>query len=441
MNAQAPIDDAFFQSKFYLWYLKNQLIGHEEERALRDQALSVLVESINAGEITSIDGIESPLSKRIKAHHGLESFEMNSNWIGSSQDWVCPCCSRSKFQVSRIGNKQQIVAKLVIHHDHMDDALEAEFHQAFASTGTSKEQIEGLRLVERMANTFAAYEEVLICEDCNNADAQAKKAVSAPKNFSFSPGQIRRFIRSADHRPHEVDMSSARAVWNEAKPAYDLRMEIIRAVGHAAATSKHWYEPYPRQSCAVPVFGYGHHSARRFGDHIIQKWVNSETLLKALGPQTPVARKDMSQWRTTNANRRAGKPLPPNFLAMLRSECTRAERWDSVAEDWRCPTCRRSKQEATYVGEKGKVGFYLHTLSARDKWRDITAICNHCFSTLTSLKWEVEEKTGRNLPDSFTFVGPDELSTIIIARPHSAHCIHQSESAQLVSLLVARLNS
>lgn len=441
MTDQAPVDDTFLQSKFYLWYLKNQPIGYEEERALRDEALITLVESVNAGEITSLDGVGSPLSGRMKAHHRLESFEMNSNWMGSSQNWLCPCCARSKFQISRIGNKQQIVAKLVVHHDHMHDALEEEFHKAFASTGTSKEQVEGLRLVERMANAFAAYEEVLICEDCNNADARAKKGVSAPRHFSFSPGQIRQFIRSADHRAHEVDMSMAQVAWDEAKPAYDLRMEIIRSVAHAAATSRHWYEPYSRQSCAVPVFGYGAPSSKRFGDHMIQKWVIGEALFKALGPQTPVAKRDLSQWRTANANRRAGKPPPPNFLAMLRSERTRAERWDSIVEDWHCPICRRSKHEATYVGDKGKIGFYLHTHPGRGQWKDIAAICNHCFSTLTSLKWEVEEKTGQTLPDSYTFVRPDELSEIIAARPHSVHCIRKLEAAQLVSRLVAKLNS
>lgn len=187
-------DDLYFQSRFWRWCVENEPFDHEQMHALREQALDALVASINAGEISSLDGIDSPLSKKIKTHHQLAVFEMNSNWIGSPQSWVCPCCSRSKFQVSRVGKKQQILAKLVIHHDHMGEALKAAFHAAFEGAGTDVQQIEGQRLVERMGGAFAAYEEVLVCEDCNNADTAAKKLSAAPPYFSFSIGQIRRFI-------------------------------------------------------------------------------------------------------------------------------------------------------------------------------------------------------------------------------------------------------
>ena len=88
-----------------------------EEIELRKEAMAALVESVKTGDITSLDGVESPLSERIRARHGVTDFEMNSNWVGSSQDWICPCCGRSKFQVSRVGKKGQILAKLVVHHD------------------------------------------------------------------------------------------------------------------------------------------------------------------------------------------------------------------------------------------------------------------------------------------------------------------------------------
>jgi hypothetical protein len=89
--------------------------------------------------------------------------------------------------------------------------LKAEFHEAFERAGTDVEQIDGQRLVERTGSAFAAYEEVLVCEDCNNADTEAKKQITAPRFFSFSIGQILSFIRSGDHQPHQVDASRAKS--------------------------------------------------------------------------------------------------------------------------------------------------------------------------------------------------------------------------------------
>ncbi|MDB5971116.1 MAG: rubredoxin family protein [Hydrocarboniphaga sp.] len=430
-------DDLFLQSRFFRWCTEHAPLKYDEEQALRREALSVLVESINAGEIISLDGIDTPLSKKIKAHHQLANFEMNSNWIGSSQDWMCPCCSRSKFQIARVGKKRQILAKLVVHHDHMGGALEAVFHAAFEKAGTSVEQVEGLRLVERMGSAFAAYEEVLICEDCNNADTEAKKLVESPLFFSFSPGQIKRFIRCGDHQPHQVDATMAQQIWQEAKPAYELRMKLIRAVGHAAATDAHWYEPYPRRTSAIPVFGYGDSVIYRSSDRTIQQWVSGEALYRALGPGKAASARNLSRWRTTVP--KPGKALPDNFLAMLRSEEARARTWNSVSENWRCPICRRSKQETTYVGEKNKISFYLQTNRGFGKWVNASTICNHCGSTLMSLKLEVSELLGCTPTDSYGFVSPEELAKVIIPSAHSPHSILPAEAEALVSLVVQRL--
>lgn len=100
-----------FENRFTQWCSENRPLELETELRLRRDALEVVLTAILAGEITSLDGVDTALSKKISAHHGLAQFEMNSNWICTSQEWVCPCCSRSKFQVSRVGIKGQILAK------------------------------------------------------------------------------------------------------------------------------------------------------------------------------------------------------------------------------------------------------------------------------------------------------------------------------------------
>lgn len=423
------MNEDIFGSGFWHWYVEHQPLPPDADAALREQALAVLTESVNAGEITTLDGVNSPLARRIQAHQQTPDFEMNSNWILSSQNWACPCCGRSKFQIARTGKNNQIVAKLVVHHDHMSEALNTEFHRAFEQVGTDVAQIDGLRLVERMSRAFAAYEEVLICEDCNNADTEAKKRVGAPLYFSFSIGQIKQFIRCGDHRTHQVDAARCDQVWKAAKPAYELRMKLIRTVAHAAATDTHWYEPYPRGTAMIPVLG----SAPRMGDDAILDCVSLDALLAALGPTKQHKPRNLSRWRATPAQNPGRRP-PKNFLAMLKSEQPGALAWDGLPPEWACPICKRSKYETVYVQKHGRIIFQPRDNPGRGAWSTASVICNHCSSILMSLKLEVSDQVGFTPRDSYSLVTPEELSRIIIAQPFTAHTIRSAEAQQLVEI-------
>lgn len=426
------MNDNLLDSRFWRWTLAQKPDDFEETQSQRQVALALLVESVNAGEVSCLDGVNSPMSLAIKKHHKVDDFEMNSNWIGSAQDWFCPCCNRSKFQITRVGSKGQILAKSVVHHDHMGDALKSAFHAAFEAAGTDVEQNGGQRLVERIGGAFAAYEEVLVCEDCNNADTTAKKLVASPPYFSFSVNQIARFICPNNHQPHEVDRATAQTVWSEAKPAYGLRMQLIGTVAHAAATDTHWYEPHARPSQAVPVLGF----FRRTGDSTFLKWVSHADLLKALGPQDKKVVKNLTRWRTVV--QKPGRLPPTNFLAMLRSENAFARSWDLVSEEWRCPICKRSKSGIVYVAEKGAVSFFVRSICGRSQWAGLV-ICNQCSATLTSLKWEVEAQSGSKRSDFYRLVSPAELMSIIEARVHSPHLIRQKDAEALYRSVLQRV--
>lgn len=315
----------------------------------------------------------------------------------------------------------------------MGVALKSAFHEAFEAAGTNVEQNEGQRLVERIGGAFAAYEEILVCEDCNNADTNAKKLVGSPAYFSFSVSQIARFIKPKNHQAHEVDSATAQRVWSEAMPAYELRMRLIRTVAHAAATDTHWYEPHARPSQAVPVLGI----ARRIGDSTILKWVSYTELVKALGPQEREVVKNLTRWRTVV--QKQGRTPPANFLAMLRSESTHAQHWDSVPEEWQCHICKRSKSQTVYVAGNGAVSFYARSTSGRGQWAGLI-ICNQCSGTLTNFKREIEAESGSKLRDFYRLVGPAELMNIIDARAHSPHLIRQKEAGALYRLVLERVS-
>jgi hypothetical protein len=291
-----------------------------------------------------------------------------------------------------------------------------------------------LKLVEKMGVAFAAYAEVLICEDCNNADTEAKRAVDAPTYFSFSPGQIKQFIRCQDHRPHSIDVEIARNKWCESKPSYELRMKIINAVARAAVTDAHWYEPYPLGTNPVPVFGNN-----RTGDQEIKQWVSQTTLFQRLGPQKKVSAPNLSRWRVQS--QKLGNKPPPNFLAMLRSEEAFAKSWDTLSEDWHCPVCCRNKPCTVYVSEPGKVIFAPRPTKSRGDWNHAPYICNHCHSTLLSLKREIASRLGRELQSSYDFISPEELATIIVARPFSSHAILNENASNLILEILQRIDN
>lgn len=427
-------DDLFLDSSFYRWHLSHSAVDYEQAQTQRADALEVLIDSVNAGEVAGLDGVDSPLSQQIKAHHGVEQFEMNANWIGSSQSWACPCCSRPKLQISRVGKKGQILAKPVIHHDHMGEAMKEAFHAAFKAAGTFVEQAHGLQLVDRIGIAFAAFEEVLICEDCNNADSEAKKVVSAPRFFSFSIGQIKLFISCEPHRAHVVDAQKAMQVWQQAKPSFELRMGLIGEIAHAAATDAHWYEPYAGPGEAIPLLGYGYKLSRS----IVKEWVSTDALYDALGPKKKVSTPNLSRWRTER--KKAGQPLPTNYVAMLRSKETCAKAWNALPEDWQCPVCNRTKFQAAYVANDGGIEFHTSSTGGRGGWESASYICNHCTSTMMSLKYEITALLGNKPSNSYSYLTPAELSAIIAPRPHSPHLIRSDEAETLITTILDRLS-
>jgi rubredoxin len=420
-------DGGLFNSRYGQWALDQPRNSVSVEQA-RD-ALALLVDCVNAGEVTYLDSQDSLISKKIREHHRIEIFEMNSNWTGTPQDWICPCCRRSKFQISRVGKKSQILAKSVVHHDHMGEALKEAFKHEFIKAGTVTEQIDGLKLVDHMKTAFSAYEEVLICEDCNNADTEAKKLGSTPKFFSFSIGQIRRFIKVENHMAHDILQEKVLAEWEASQPAYKLRMRIIAAVAKAAATDEHWYEPHPGNSEPVPVYWHTR------DNYLIAKWIHSDSLMVSLGTSTKVSAPNLARWRQSTQN--VGKTLPINFLALLRSDEVDAKRWDKIDDKWVCPICLRPKNETVYLKPEGDITFYVKDTGRNQYWNQFPQICNHCGTVLMSLKQEIVSHIGK-FQDSYGFVKPSELAEIITPRPHSAHLVKSNEAAALIAAILGR---
>ena len=54
-----------------------------------------------------------------------------------------------------------------------------------------------------------------VCEQCNAADGHAKKSLSLPRAWSFSPDDISRFVIAIPHGWHLVTLNTAQQVFDE----------------------------------------------------------------------------------------------------------------------------------------------------------------------------------------------------------------------------------
>ena len=80
--------------------------------------------------------------------------------------WRCPVCGRKPQELIRWG-KMGWAAHIVVHHCHN------EFKPRFKKT--------------------------IVCEDCNVGEGAVKAILGLPKNFSFSPKEMRLFLKCQPH--------------------------------------------------------------------------------------------------------------------------------------------------------------------------------------------------------------------------------------------------
>lgn len=135
--------------------------------------------------------IKIPTDKDFLDYKGLHCFRL---WAEVGDNYVCPSCKRNKFQIlrwtTRDPNKSNAfkdwVAVLHRHHDHS----------------------QGL-----MCKNPARFPETVICDQCNTVDGVVKRKLNLPKEFSFSPQEIGRFVMTIPHGKHKIDFEMAKAIY------------------------------------------------------------------------------------------------------------------------------------------------------------------------------------------------------------------------------------
>lgn len=139
-----------------------------------------------------------------------------SNFCKTEPEWRCPGCRRSKKQIARLNKHGEFFCAIHLHHDHIGDRVaELVGHDAFAFIFDDD--------ILNVLNSFHRFQKTYICMDCNLVDAHAKRKISAPKFFSFSPAEIAEFAIAMPRAAHKVNEYAAGRVLALALPEFNKR--------------------------------------------------------------------------------------------------------------------------------------------------------------------------------------------------------------------------
>lgn len=343
---------------------------------------------------------------------------MNRWWIMTPVNWSCPCCKRTKAEIVRLNKNNYLTCQLHEHHDHMKDVVKG----LFEKYSIQKDHIVADELSEKFAIkaafSLSAYDNTVVCFDCNKADADAKKIVKAHKYFSFSPREIAEFIKPTSNQEHEIDPVLAQQVWQRAKPIFDMRMEFAERFAKIAAENQDWYQPSERTAKQIERLAKWHFE--RHGLHQFDRY-EPERLLYNTVPFKGAN----SSWRLKDNPVFKKKPST-NELAHLIA--TRGKYWTRYEDDWFCPCCSRNKYDCVRPSKKNSWIFEVKTASlfATEEMNfdsNPDPMCVDCVDMALNFGREVLELSGKRSMIEYpsSIISLKELREIIIARPHSQH--------------------
>jgi hypothetical protein len=198
--------------------------------SLRIPNIGTLTDEELEDYLPHLDGRWSAQTKALVAEHGANGLDLNRNWALVRRGWFCPCCRRYKPQLVRKAENGILIARLEVHHDHMQEATKHVFTARFGSPRTlPKEALHVENAVRSLVERFSAE---MICVDCNAADSHAKTKLAGEihPDFSFGPSEIGAFIESVPNGAHNVNVGKAREIWETQRADFNARFELMKVI-------------------------------------------------------------------------------------------------------------------------------------------------------------------------------------------------------------------
>lgn len=342
-----------------------------------------LYEYLRSNDLVGLDSEYSFSTQKLKKTFNAKDIHINKWWVRTDPSWVCSVCKRKKSQIVKINKHGDLSGQLHEHHDHMAEFLKIEFDKISSKREIRIADNDAERFISRISFGLAAYENTLVCSDCNKADSDAKKIVKADKYFSFSPKDIATFIIVKDNSEHIINEEKALECYLSQKSVYKRRLELAAYIASIAADNEHWYEE-SRINNIECIYSNSDRMMYKYG--LTDIFVPSEELL--FKPKR--YKSDLSQWRERN-QLSYDKPTQGDIEHMAN---TRGEKWNKLEDSWVCPICNRTKKSCMMKTKKGIWSFNSVGKSFFDSsvtnWCTTKTICDSCHRVYTLLQKEVD---------------------------------------------------
>jgi hypothetical protein len=172
------------------------------------------------------DGRWSRSTKALVCRFGAQKLELNEAWANEGPEWDCPICHRRKRDIARLSSRGTLLAKLEVHHDHIHDFIGNLLQKDFGNNWP-KQIPEGTYEIEHLGSQIIErFDKVVVCTECNLADAYIKQQLAIDRYFSFRPSEIAQFITSSPNSTHEYIVDRAREIWETERADFEERLRL-----------------------------------------------------------------------------------------------------------------------------------------------------------------------------------------------------------------------
>lgn len=381
-------------------------------------------------------GIDSEYSKQtleLISKFKAKGADLNRWWVMTPYYWECPACGRTKEQIVRLNKHGFLICHLHEHHDHMRDYVRQRFELLSIQQKDVIADEYSERFALKTAFALSAYDNTVICSDCNEVDKDAKKVVGTHKYFSYSPGEIKRFVTPENNTKHKFSIPIAKKIWLEGQQIFQSRLNLAETLASIAAENKNWYQR--SKSSAKETERSANAWFKRYG--IDKLSYIPEKLLY----ETQRFAGKQNSWRS-KTHPFVNSPSQKEIEKLIS---VRGSFWGKFPDNWECSCCKRNKLECIQQSNKKVWSFrgvqkYLYD-NLSDKKCSMIRVCNECSTTATLLATEALNIADIDIQTASHLIGLSELRSIIIARPNSKHNIDNEKADEVVNIMLMRLKN
>lgn len=303
------------------------------------------------------DGRWSDQTKNALARFEAKGLDLNGNWALVKKNWRCPACGRHKIDIFRLSGRGILLANLDEHHDHITDYVGRRSRELYGEQWLANAQPGSARLIGDLENMVASFYPELICSDCNIADGKAKSILKGiiPNDFTFTPSEIRTFVKCRQNVEHDIDVERLKETWNSREKSFAERINFIDTTLHLI-NSGILYRDRGASSLRVSLRKFEpeaqlHKEFRRETDRddrsreLVQ--LIDEFLARSVQKDSPI----IAPKTKINIGRGVG---PTDSEYALYCDPVSSRRWHQTGEDWCCPICGRNKRQIVRKSNNGK---------------------------------------------------------------------------------------